>query len=75
MSAKDRFPHLRAIDIEACLQFEKICSLSSDLRRACEVASIEFNVRYYETEVEHRGKPEGESKDHWSHQFGNILEF
>ncbi|KAK1138471.1 hypothetical protein N8T08_002486 [Aspergillus melleus] len=75
VSAKDRFPHLRVIDIEAYLEFEEICSLSCNLRRACEEASIEFNVYNYKAEVEHHDKPECESKDHWSHQLGNILEF
>jgi hypothetical protein len=34
-----------------------------------------LNVLHYDVEVEHRGKPEVEFEDHWSHQIGDIFEF
>ncbi|GAB1213867.1 hypothetical protein ATERTT37_003020 [Aspergillus terreus] len=77
--AKDRFPHLRVIDIEGgweeLSRSREIYSRANPLRRVCEEAGIEFNIRNYMTEVEHRGKPEVDSQDHWSHQFGNIHMF
>ncbi|KAL5358872.1 hypothetical protein BJX96DRAFT_147403 [Aspergillus floccosus] len=72
--AKSGFPYLRVIDIEGCWEHpsQEIYSWANPLRRACEEAGIEFNIRDYYIEMEHRGKPEVESEDHWSHQFGNI---
>ncbi|KAL4896840.1 hypothetical protein BDV59DRAFT_169172 [Aspergillus ambiguus] len=74
---KDKFTHLRVIDIEGFWQdaSKDIHDLANNLRRACEEVGIKFNILHYNIEVEHRGKPEAECEDHWSHEFGDIVEF
>lgn len=77
--AKNRFPNLRVIDIEGFWEetspSRDIYTLANSLRRACEEVGVKFNVRDYYIEVEHRGKSEVRSNDHWSHQFEDILNF
>jgi hypothetical protein len=77
--AKDGFPNLRVIDIEGCWDEPSrsvdIYTLANPLARACEEVGVGFNIRDYYIEVKHRGKPEVESEDHWSHEFGDITDF
>jgi hypothetical protein len=75
--AKDKFTRLRVIDIEGLWQDElkDVHVLTINLRQACEEVGVELNVLHYDVEVEHRGKPEVECEDHWSHQIGDIFEF
>ncbi|KAJ5980082.1 hypothetical protein N7481_007380 [Penicillium waksmanii] len=75
--AKDKFTRLRVIDIEGLWQDElkDVHALTTNLRQAYEEVGVELNVLHYDVEVEHRGKPEVECEDHWSHQIGDIFEF